>query len=69
MRGGVAWTASIGMCAGLMSVGASAGALAASLDAPAPFDIPAQALDTALLAYSRQSGIQIIAASEALSNK
>ncbi len=65
MRGGVAWTASIGILSALSSTSV----LAASLDAPAAFDIPAQALDTALLAYSRQSGIQIIAASEALSNK
>jgi outer membrane receptor protein involved in Fe transport len=44
-------------------------ALAASLDAPKSFDIPAQSLDTALLAYSRQSGLQVVSSSPAIARK
>ena len=61
MRGGAI------ICA--LAIFSSTGAVAASLDTQVAFDIPAQALDMALLMYSRQSGIQIIAASETLSGK
>jgi hypothetical protein len=43
--------------------------MAASLDAPVSFDISAQPLDLALIAYARQSGIQVISAAPAVANK
>jgi len=42
---------------------------AAPVDAPISFDIPAQSLDTAILAYSRQSGLQVLSSAPALAHK
>ncbi len=47
----------------------AAPAAAASLDAPITFNIPAQALDTAILAYSRQSGLQVVSSAPLLDRK
>jgi outer membrane receptor protein involved in Fe transport len=44
-------------------------AQAAEMDRMVAFDIPAQSLDTALLVYSRQSGIQVISSSSVLVDK
>ena len=41
----------------------------ANFDAPQEFQIPGQALDTALLLYSRESGLQIISYAPAVANK
>ena len=54
----------------LLSAGAAFGATpSASLDAQQDFHIPSQSLDTALLLYSRLTGLQIISSSPVVANK
>jgi outer membrane receptor protein involved in Fe transport len=42
---------------------------AAPMDAPISFDIPAQSLDTAVLAYSQQTGLQVVSSGPLLAHK
>ncbi len=65
--GGLSWTAAIAV---LMSAIAPMGTLdAAEWDRTAKFDIAAQALDTALLEFSKQAGIQVLATTETVAGK
>jgi outer membrane receptor protein involved in Fe transport len=64
------------MLCGMTAVGAllhAAPALSevrkANIDAPQEFHIPSQPLDTALLQYSRQSGLQVISSAPVVANK
>ncbi|MDB5459180.1 MAG: hypothetical protein JWO72_921, partial [Caulobacteraceae bacterium] len=59
--------AAVGAC--LVSSPAWSATQKANLDAPREFQIPGQSLDTALLLYSRESGLQIISSAPVVANK